>query len=611
MFRDPYWATLTFLFLDGFNCQLYDLYHGVVMTFSPSSLPADEKSGRLLVVFQGFLILLILGSLGLRYQHSQKTGIVVDELVDAQFGYQVVSGFPIYSSEIPWERTPLMTYLVGFVVSGQDSVAAFLAGRKLMWAVGTLLFLMVCAASYRLYGWRLAIASPVLLLSFSTFLDRGFRIRADLLSTCLATPALLVLISPTLGLVPLSFAGLMLGLAFMTTQKAAYFVLAFACALTARLLLEHGRGFLKPFLVFGSISAIAFLLPLGLYSLYMVSVGRFEMFVDNCFFGALNIGILADTYDHTIKYFWQSFERSPQFWILGLIGIAMIFWQLLKQKRDCSPQFLALGVWTLVLVILLARHTVKYPYLYLNLAPCLALCGSLPLVGIVAAIRSLKMPLVSAFIAILTTLALSVLLLLAHGRNWRTMPSQQAARALMNRVEVITAPQDAVLDGMGLVLSRKRALPYSLTIRWAEERQKGANYPLLEMIRKAQPKVAIQNYRFGHFRPEETYFFNKHFVQDWANVYVVGQVIKHQGGQATHSLDILSDTDYALIKDEGVEVLLDGTPLGTAVFLRQGQYQLTVTGPAGEIVFKYKKAHENPPEPPEKRPLNFLTDYRF
>ena len=111
-----------------------------------------------------------------------------------------------------------------------------------IWVISALVCLGTITIAFRFFGFHGSIIALSLLLSYSSFLERGLRIRADLFATLFSLVALGVVCAPTMNRRALFLAGVALGLSFASSQKAVYFVAAFACALMARHLLQSIGG---------------------------------------------------------------------------------------------------------------------------------------------------------------------------------------------------------------------------------------------------------------------------------------------------------------------------------------------------------------------------------
>jgi len=172
----------------------------------------------------------------------------------------------------------------------------------------------------------------------------------------------------------------------------------------------------------------------------------------------------------------------------------------------------------------------------------------------------------------------------------------------MNRVDSITSQEDAVFDGIGIAVTRKKATPYSMTKRWSDERKAGANYNIIKSLKKTQPKVLIWNYRMKHLRKDERVFIDSHFVLDWANVYVVGTTIFHDGPNPTKkTINLLSSSEYAILATDRQKIRIDGNIPGPVEFLTAGDHEVVIDGEGQKLQLKYFPAVKILPPPPQKR----------
>jgi hypothetical protein len=252
--------------------------------------------------------------------------------------------------------------------------------------------------------------------------------------------------------------------------------------------------------------------------------------------------------------------------------------------------------------VLILQHTTKFPYLYLNIAPSLAICASFPLTRIIIYISS-KRQLNWAHIVIscLSIYLLIILPLFHHKKNLK-YGLIKAQSAIMDRVDNITNSEDAVFDGIGIAVTRKKATPYSITERWSDERKAGANYDIIESLKKSQPKVLIWNYRMNRLRDDEKVFLDTHFVPDWANVNVVGATVFHKGPTDTRkTINLLSSSEYGILAKDRHRVRVDGKIIGPVEYLTSGDHEIIVEGESQMVQLKYFPAVKILPPPPKKK----------
>jgi hypothetical protein len=564
-------------------------------------------------IFFGIICLGLI-SLYSRWIMTERLPFIMDELVDTQIGYQVGKGFKIYS-ELEWERTPLMTFLISAITkSAKNSVSTVILARKLMWFGTAIIFLFTYLIARKVHGSFIAIIAILMLLGFTTFLDRSIRVRADLFSTLFSLPGLWVVVCHSLHILFFGVAGFFLGLAVLTTQKALYFVVAFAVALVGKQIILSGLDALsmKKIGLNSLIATAGFAVPILSFLLWIHFSGRMEQFLDQSFFHAAKIGFVADTYRDTWRFFWQTVSRNSVIWCLGLVGIFILLFEGIQNKGNSSLEKnkdeilgpgIALSLWTLSMLVLILQHTVKFPYLYLNIAPSLAICASLPLGRIIFLIIKSKRQLNWTHIvsALSGVFLLLVLPLLHHKKNLK-VDLIQVQSAIMDRVDSLTEPVDAVFDGIGLAVTRRKATPYSITARWKDERKAGAKYEIIESLNKSRPKVLIWNYRMNRLRKDERAFLYTHFVLDWANVYVVGTTIFHKGTTITRkTINLLSSSEYAILARDRQRVRLDGKIPGPVAFLKAGNHEVTIEGESQKLQLKYFPAVKIPPPAPQKQ----------
>lgn len=542
----------------------------------------------------------------------QRAPFIMDEFVDMQLAVQVDRGVGLYA-ELLFERMPLMTYILGWA---HDATASSfhnaIAGRGLASLASQLIVLGIFATAATLLSWRYALPAVLLGVTFSDFIDQSFRIRADVFATLFALPALYVACSRRLGRVNAMLAGFAMGLALVTTQKAAYFAIAFGFAVGVRRLFDlRSSPFgtcVRSILSLGAATAFGTALPLASVFVWAAMTGQWQGFVEHCLLHGARAGLMADSYDFTTMYVWQSLHRNPVFWALGLSGVAGILVQSaskesLNDASDASQtrrsQEIGLGIWTATLLLMFLQHTTKFPYIFVNLTPCLAVCGAWVLAQLGQAASRDRWP-AWMTVACLGGLAAGMLHAWPHYERNRSNRLILEQVAVMHRVDAITTPNDAVFDGIGMATTRINAVPYSLTKRFFDERRAGANLPILSYLLERQPTVAIDNYRWLALDKVEKDYLSTHFVQDWSNVWVAGTSIAHQGpGRSDHTIHVGAATQYAVLLEKDARITIDNRPATPRVHLDVGMHSVSIEGESQTVLLKYARAVDKPPPPPK------------
>ena len=110
-------------------------------------------------------------------------------------------------------------------------------------------------------------------------------------------------------------------------------------------------------------------------------------------------------------------------------------------------------------------------------------------------------------------------------------------------------------------------------------------------------------------RKDEKAFLDTHFVHDWANVYVVGTTVFHNGPEPTREkINLLSSAKYAILAKDRRRIRVDGKILGPVEFLTAGDHEVVIDGEGQKVQLKYFTAVKIPP-PPQRKIFNLFPSY--
>jgi len=547
----------------------------------------------------------------------------MDELVDTQIAHQLSEGSDLYK-DYKWIRTPLLNYSIVWTVgTGGNSFETAISARKLMWIATVVICVLTYVIARQVHHKTIALLAVILLCSFTTFLDRSIRVRADVLSTLLSLPSLWIVVCPTFPPAFMLFAGFFLGLAVLATQKAIYFVLAFGVALIGREFSLYGfsRQSLTSLTQKILLSSSGFLVPIVLFVIWLHQTNQLVPFIDNGFFHAAKAGLANQTYKESTKIFLKlTLLRNLALWYLGLLGVVIHFKLGItnRKKNPIEPgkmneysSYIALSLWMMTLLILIVQHNVKFPYVFINLAPGIAICASLPLYHILLFLVKKQKGLLyyrNLILAMVISLCIFIPSAYRHFTNLRNDPLTAVQQAIMNRVDSITQENDAVFDGIGIAVTRKKATPYSITARWFNERRSGNDYNIVNKLKETMPKAMIWNYRIEGLTKEEKEFVLDHFISDWANVFVVGKNIRHEGpGRTEEKVNLLSSAEYAVSAEYRQKIRIDGHIPDSVTFLSAGDHEVIVDGQNQDIRLIYLPAAKEPLAP--EKPFSLFPSY--
>ncbi len=555
-------------------------------------------------------------SLVVRWTLLDQLPFIMDELYDTNVGVMVSRGARLYA-DISLERMPLLTYLVAATHRPEyGSFEAALAARRLMWAGSALVVLLTWLLARRFQSKSFTVFAPALLLGFSNFVTSSISVRADVLSTLLALPALFALTARRITTAVLLGGGVALGAAFCTTQKAAYFSVAFAAGLLFRTWCEEpstGRAAIRSFgrlllVVVGSA------VPLACLVAYMTYLGALRPFVDQTILWGAWVGLVADTYGSSRIHLVETLARNPATWLFGLCGAVAVVLEGFRQARgpevDRSAPAAALGVWTLALAGLLLQHTAKFPYVFITIAPGLALCGGILFERLTVGAWTPERPQDWRHV-VWTGAAVTFLLVVPwfhHAKAFRPgLLNYQ--RMVMDRVDLLTRPDEPVFDGIGIAATRPMAVPWSMTARWFQERRAGAPYEVVPYLRLRQPKVLVYNYRLNGMTWKEKEVVFGSFVPHWGNVWVAGVTADIVGGdRGSRPIDLLSSAEYSVVAEDLSRVRVDGRPARAVEQLGAGRHVLDVEGEAQRVGLALAAAVAAP-RLPARGPVHMFPSY--
>ncbi len=327
-----------------------------------------------------------------------------------------------------------------------------------------------------------ALLALALLLSVSTFVERSFRLRSEPLAILLAALALYAVIRTEADRTQaLLSAGILAGLAFVTTQKSVYFNVALGAGLvldawiSGRIFAGFRRGAL---LVFGWTLAIL---------AYGVGFGGTQMLavLENLVTGPLALALEGGSYYAGLERFViQTLERNPLAWGVLAAGLGLMVLRL----GQCGAHRIA-TIHALLITGFVFFHNQTWPYVFTMALPFLAPFGAVAIVllghrGRAGGIAALTLCLAIAFGSLI--------------RNAQYMPHDNRAQlSLVAEAEAQLAPDDSYFDGIGMIPTRRMIPPVWLDAeRVRQTLVAGPEGAFPQAFRKSDgPVLIIESYR--------------------------------------------------------------------------------------------------------------------
>lgn len=366
---------------------------------------------------------------------------------------------------------------------GWDTRSMLITGRLttacLALALTWCIYKCACALGYERITALLAVA---LLLSFSNFIERGFRLRSEPLATMFAAFAVLVIIRYEADRAKtLLIAGLLCGFAFVTTQKSVYFNFAlgvalvidaicmrsFTCAIKRGGLLILGWAF--AIVIYGALLGG----PAMLQVLEVLFLGPVEL--------ARNGGSYYEGLD---AYVWQTLLRNPLQYGLVVVGFVLSVTRL--RKLDNAARIFL--VYTVVLTAFVFFHNQTWPYVFAMALPFLAVYGAAAATFFLRHSKRWTAIMVGVIIAIAVQSTV---------RNVQYMNHDNRAQlALAQFAEARLAKDDTYFDGIGMIPSRRMEPRLWLDAQGVRKtKEEGQNSALYSALLGAEPHLVISTYR--------------------------------------------------------------------------------------------------------------------
>jgi len=399
------------------------------------------------------------------------------------------------------------------------------------------------------------------LLSFSNFMERAARVRSDHVALFFDVAAVAVVCRGNItSRWRAFFGGALIGLAFLSTQKAAFAALAMGTAMTITLLTTAG---IRRTIITGASCLGGFLVALGAYALYFSGRG-FNSVIKPAMTRPMDIVVNAETYYPNMRYYvWQTLSRNWLPYLLTVVGLAIA---AANWKRATPAQRFAM-IFSVVFATLVFTHNQPWPYVFVSAMVFLAPWSAMVRVG--------------ALVRIVLLLALSF----SFVRNVHYLEKDNALQdAVSDQAERLLAPADRYVDGLGMITTRRQAGHVwwdGMAIqRLRYDASKGIFSDFAPMIAD-QPKLFILNYRVLGVAPILRTLFEHSYVRVHRNILMSG--VQVGAGETVFAPRWTGE--YALY-GEGARLAIDGVEVRTPVRLMAGRvYKLRLFAPARRPLF--------------------------
>ncbi|MER9403958.1 hypothetical protein NKI36_07825 [Mesorhizobium caraganae] len=517
------------------------------------------------------LSVLIALKIVLLFALAYRSRFVMDEF--GQVGYAKYLGNGLFDTVQPAKAVGFTVFSKLAILIGWDATSIMFVGRFQMALLACATIAMIYACARALGQDRQhALAIVLILLCFSNVMERIFRTISEPLALFFAVAALLVAISGNSASARrIVFAGILSGLAFLTTQKSIYFNVALGMGLLVNAFIarQYGAGIKR-----GAALVLGWIVPIAAYCVVFGGADPLPI-VRGLIFGPVEVASRGGIeYGGLRRFVLQTLVHNAILYAFCFGGIVLGLLRIgaLEERQRIALTFTAV-ITTLVFV-----HDQPWPYVFIMALPFMAL-WSLAVPDRNAA-DALPMRLARASLVIAGAISYISNVLYLRIDN----PAQLA---LIARAEAMVKPDEFYFDGIGMLPNRRE--PSTL---WLDQYyilktlREGSESEAYKILSNTPPKVIIWSYRMDMIDPVIAPFIRDSYVQIAPNIRMAGRRLR------SGRLDVFKvpfPGRYNLYTTNGQpadgKVEINGTPRSLPLSLEAGVSDVVLrSGPAEALL---------------------------
>lgn len=497
--------------------------------------------------------------------------LVMDEFGQLGYAKYIASGM-LFDTVQPSKALGFAVFYKLAHLLGWDAPSILLIGRLQTALLACATLGMLYATARTLGEDRLrALAIVLILLCFSNFSERIFRTRAEPLAVFFAVAALLVILrGQGIGAKRVLIAGILSGLSFLVTQKAAYFNLALGLGLV-------GDAFLQRRYLAGIIRGLWLVLGwlLSIVAYCFIFGGSDPLLVANSLVsGPLEVATRGSAEYGGLRHFvLQTLIYNPFLYLLCFSGMILA---LIKIKTLDERRRIAL-IFSLVITVLIFTHDQPWPYVFVMALPFMSL-WSLLLLDRMATQRLSRVIVYTALVATLVTGGM---------KSFRTLQIDNRAQLdLVARAEALLEPDEKYFDGVGMLPNRYEPSTLWLDAHYVlatlhEEKDSEA----YQLLTKTPPKLILWSYRMDNISRVIAPIVQNSYVAVSPNIRMVGHRLP--AGQP-EVFEVPIAGTYQLYSLTGAplqgQLEIDGLRLDAPVELKIGSKSITLLSDSTEAL---------------------------
>jgi hypothetical protein len=531
-----------------------------------SGAPAQIATGALTLAIAAKLILLLTYAYGMRW--------VMDEFGQGTSGRLLDVGLYTVVDPIKTALPLVASHEALRLGSSVGEVFLWLRGGTTLAALLTVLVTACTAHSLHHRRWRWTLFVVVMLLCFSNFMEQSFRVRSDSYAALFSVVGFMCLMRTKNTLRSVVLSGVMVGCAFLCTQKAIYVVAALGLGHLVRarvasdgahwfvVMLWYGCGAVFSLVVY----ALAFGGSNAPHVLFAMVASPLKVST-HVLSAAMFPGIRG--------YVLQTLERNWFEYALCAAGIGVT----LARPSQYEPRVPAGAVVVVLVTASVFSHPQPWPYVFVLCLPFLVLWAPFALCRIETRYQVL--------VVLGTSAALSVSLV----RNLEVLSHDNRLQfAVAAEAESMLSPTDVYFDGVGMIPTRHIAGVHPWwwwdipTLAGLEQEFESGSSFHFASVADAPIKVWILNYRLLRMQDRLQPLWANGTVRVAPAILVSGRLIP---SGASVQFRNLWRGRYVTVDETGRRtpetLLVDGVACETPCPISNGEHQ--VSSAASELRF--------------------------
>ena len=512
-------------------------------------------------LFRLMVLLLCVGYVAIELLYVQRTDFSHDEMQGALTLHRLLSELP-YRDFNPY-KTVLGYYiqLPSLLISG-DPWTGLLLVRLQMVLVNATVMVAAALLLARHYRHEAVLFALLLLITMSTFLERSYEIRVDMLTAVFGLIGLLLLVRERFA-----WAGIVCALSFFVSQKGIYFLIASNAALLAAWLSARDARSLFAGVWF-NVSAL--LVALIYYGSWMAVAAESNLV--SATVTTHKTIVLTKLYDNLSVYWWQTLSRNPFFYGIGALHLLqLLVWRIQGRFNNRDQLLLVYGA---MLTALCIWHKQPWPYFFVLLIPTVFVMHVSFFHYLLPIFRGRQQLAILLFV---------LMALLPLQRLETTLKrDSRFQQTVFDLGTSILRPGELYLDGMDLLYTHRQGVP---ELRWLDSRRTQwinsasgeAVDSIIEQLARKPIKLVIINWRLRNLPAKIQQRLAAGFSPLWGNLYVYSPTV----GPETGSFDIKFEGKYIVDAPEGEKVRVDGVVHGNGdrIELTAGEHRAEASSP--------------------------------